>query len=250
MRGRALLLAAACALLARDPAAAQVRRMRAFTAVLDDWVDATPFFPRRGSWELVEVPDRWSPSAPIRRRRFTADATRAEFRAQPTPCAFGGALPRLAGRWRHEGAGRFTVRPEGSRAPGRVEWRREGGTWVIRRIVTEYSTPPRLLGRPLNEVTRDTTADEDVPAERRYTRTAGWDEAHPRVVFRNRPYIRYGLPRPLPADQLERLGSLGAVPFFVEKGFTRSSDVLYALAGPGEYQPYQVGESFCGWKEQ
>jgi hypothetical protein len=53
-------------------------------------------------------------------------------------------------------------------------------------------------------------------------------------------YVKYGLPLVVDANLLQRFGSVGVVPVFVEPAASRPPEVLYVPVRPGcEFQPYQ-----------
>ena len=54
-----------------------------------------------------------------------------------------------------------------------------------------------------------------------------------------RIYIQYGPPRVLDREELRRVGVLGRVSVYAERGET-AEEVLYIPISPGEYQPYQT----------
>ena len=148
------------------------------------------------------------------------------------------------------GRGRFTPPGREAGRPRLVEWTRERGSWVVRRIAEQYHIPRRVLGTGIHEISRDTTAFAGLPAERRYAAAMEWYQSHDPVVLNGRRLVKYGLPRRLGRDELDPVGTFGVVPFFAEKGTAHAPEVVYALVGPDEYQPYQKGhdtlEDFCG----
>jgi hypothetical protein len=128
-----------------------------------------------------------------------------------------------------------------------VEWLRENGRWVIARVSEEAFYSPKLLGRTTEDViTPDTTAGVGLPIERRSALRTGWYQNHRMLSFANSRYVKYGLPRTLPGEHLERFGSIGPVPVFVERGTADSGGTLFILTAPGEYQTYaRFGHSIC-----
>lgn len=136
------------------------------------------------------------------------------------------------------GGGRFTSRGREDGSPWSLRWARERGHWVVREITGEYHIPRRVLGRPIGEISRDTTAYAWLPEERRYATATEWYRSHRPVIVGGRWLMKYGLPRHLGRDEMDPVGRLGVVPFFAEKGTAHAPEVVYAPVGPGEYQPY------------
>lgn len=249
----------AAALLAAVPAAAQTAprelrvRMAQLASGLGEWDEATKiirFFPRDSPLVIVRTPDPTGAAGPVLRRVLSPDSVRAHLENMPTMCAFGGAMIGMTGQWRYEGRGRFTPSGRDAGSTRSVEWARERGLWVVRRITEEYYIPRHLLGTAVGEISRDTTAYAWLPEERRYAAATGWYRAHQPVFIAGRRLAKYGLPRRLGRDELDPVGTLGVVPFFAEKGTAHAPEVVYALVGPDEYQPYQdvadTLEDFCG----
>jgi hypothetical protein len=252
-----LLPAALGALLCAAPAAAQTapadlrQRMRQFEAAGERGEDALiRFFPRNTPLEVVRTPDPDGAAGPTLRRVLAPDSVRAHLERAGTGCAFGGTLLQWADGWRYVGGGRSAARGAHVGRGSSIQWGRERGTWVVRRITEEYHIPRRLLGTAVGELSRDTTAWAWLPEERRYATLTDWYRTHQPLTFRERRWVKYGLPRVLDRGALEPLGTFGVVPVFVEKGRAGAAEVLYALVGPGEYQPYQIHgdtiEDICG----
>ena len=60
------------------------------------------------------------------------------------------------------------------------------------------------------------------------------------VRHSNRDFVKFGLPRVLPANQLVRVGDHGGIGLFAETGSAAPHTVLYVPLRPGcEFQPYQ-----------
>ncbi|HEX8832488.1 MAG TPA: hypothetical protein VF705_15035 [Longimicrobium sp.] len=76
-----------------------------------------------------------------------------------------------------------------------------------------------------------------------YAAGATWFINREQVTANNRRYSLYGLPRVIPARQLQRSGEFRGVPLFVEAGAT-DQDVLYVPVRAGcEFQPYQSSDT-------
>jgi hypothetical protein len=261
-----LLCALPAAARAQDAPAGLRQRMEAFARALreqEPMVRIASFFPRDSAWEFVETPDRKAPGAVVRHHRFEPDGTlRAISEGGPVCSSFGGVIgdvgpvetalvmQAMQSRrpWRYVGRLRFV--PPGARAgaPNFVEWRRERGAWVVSRVGEPYHYVPRVIGRVPPDPTRDTTAGNGLPLERRLAAGTRWFRDNEPIIVAYRRYIKYGLPRPLADSLLVRYGSVGVVPVFVERG-ERERDlwpVVYVLVTPGEYQPYETyGHSVC-----
>jgi hypothetical protein len=78
------------------------------------------------------------------------------------------------------------------------------------------------------------------PTGAQYAANATWFINNERVMFQNRRFVKYGLPRVLGVNEVTRVGDHMGVPVFAEMGQTRP-DVIYVPVRPGcEFQPYQV----------
>ncbi|CAA9312190.1 MAG: hypothetical protein AVDCRST_MAG68-1429 [uncultured Gemmatimonadetes bacterium] len=193
------------------------------------------FFPRHSPLEIVRAP--LSGSGPVLRRVLRPDSVRAHLEGTEIMCAFGGAMGGVA-EWGYMGGGRFATRGRHVDAIRLLEWTRERGSWVVLRITERYHVFPRVLGTEIGEISRDTTTYADLPEERRYGAATEWYRTHQPVIIAGRRLTRHGPPRRLGRDELDPVGTLGAVPFFAEKGTAHAPDVVYALVGSDEYQPY------------
>jgi hypothetical protein len=240
------------------------RRMDAFARALreqEPMAHIASFFPRDSAWEFVETPDRKAPGAVIRRRRFEPEVTlRAISEGGPVCHSFGGVIGDVGPvetalvmqamentrPWRYVGRLRFV--PPGARAgsPNYVEWRRERGAWVVSRVGEPYAYFPRVLGRPMPDPTRDTTAGRGLPLERRLASDTRWFRDNEAITIAYRRYVKFGLPRPVADSLLVRYGSLGVVPVFAARAERRYPGVVYVPVAPGEYQAYETfGHSIC-----
>jgi hypothetical protein len=213
------------------------------------------FFPSRGVWDLVETPDKVAPGARVGRRRFGPEHTLKAIREGGPLCgSFGGVRGDVAaregvlvgqvqtnkGRWVHAGGNRFVPSGKGARSPIFLEWTREDGRWVIARVGEESWHSPRVLGGPAwPAVRRNLVAGAGLPIERTFASTTRWYADHLPIRVDGWVLHKYGYPRALSADEVERFGSIGLVPVFVERDLGRTPEVVYVLTGIGEYQPYQ-----------
>ena len=78
------------------------------------------------------------------------------------------------------------------------------------------------------------------PTGGQYAANASWYINNEPVMFQNRRFVKYGLPRVLGVNEVTRVGEFQGVPVFAETGQTRP-EVVYVLVRPGcEFQPYQV----------
>jgi hypothetical protein len=265
---RPRIAAAALLLTLATPAAAQTapaglrQRMDAFTAVLRDPAPTeriASFFPRRAEWEFVDTALRPGLAPVVTRTRIGPGRTLAAIRdggdlcesfvrrggehgSSETSMVMQAQLP-----WRYAARHRFV--PRGRRAdwPGFVEWMREDGAWVISRIGEANDYWPKVLGiRAGPRITRDTLAGIGLPAERRFATATQWFADRRPLHFMDELYVVYHLPRRLFDHEIERFGSVGVVPVFIERDPTVGREVVYVLTGPGEYQPYQsYGRPTC-----
>ena len=78
------------------------------------------------------------------------------------------------------------------------------------------------------------------PMGSQYAANATWFINNEPVMFQNRRFVKYGLPRVLGVSEVTRVGEFQGVSLFAEAGQTRP-DVVYVPVRPGcEFQPYQV----------
>ena len=78
------------------------------------------------------------------------------------------------------------------------------------------------------------------PTGPQYAANATWFINNEPVMFQNRRFVKYGLPRVLGVSEVTRVGDFQGVPVFAEMGQTRP-DVIYVPVRPGcEFQPYQT----------
>jgi hypothetical protein len=101
-----------------------------------------------------------------------------------------------------------------------------------------------------NTVTGDTMTRDSLPFSSvapltgEYASVAGWYVNDEPLVFRGRPYVRYGLPRVLGINEVERAGEYDGVPVFIEARDTAAVPVLYLPSRPGcEFQPFLPASS-------
>lgn len=233
-------------------------RMDAFAAALLGRAPVATiagFFPRDSAWEMVRVPERPTPRPAVVTIRIPANSTRAAIGKDGKVCdSFTGTLGSVGpvettlgmqlrihrSPWRYAGRLRFVPPGEPASSPTFVEWRRERGAWVVSRVGEQYYYQPPVVGRSKPDPTRDTLAGNDLPLERRLAADQPWYRENATVTIARHRYIKYGLPRPLPDSVLARYGSVGAVPVYVERGKEDEPWVLYVLAAPGQYQPYET----------
>jgi hypothetical protein len=256
----ARLAALAVGIFVCGPAAAQAAphelrvRMGQFVQALSDSDGGTGgiirFFPRHSPLTIERVPDPSGAMGPVLRRVLHPDSARTHLENSDLGCAFGGALGMVTDEWHYMGAGRFAPRSRGDRGRLSLEWVRERGVWVVRRITEAYYIPRRVLGTAVGEMSRDTGAYSWLPEERRYAVATEWYRTHQPIAVAGRRLVKYGLPRRLTRDLLQTAGAIGVVPVFMEKGNTYPPEVVYVLVGPDEYQPYQdtadTVEDICG----
>ncbi len=78
------------------------------------------------------------------------------------------------------------------------------------------------------------------PMNAMYAANATWFINNEPVMFQNRRFVKYGLPRVLGVNEVTRVGDFQGVPVFAEAGQTRP-DVIYVPVRSGcEFQPYQT----------
>ena len=78
------------------------------------------------------------------------------------------------------------------------------------------------------------------PTGAQYAANATWFINNEPVMFQNRRFVKYGLPRVLGVNEVTRMGDFMGVPVFAEAGQTRP-DVIYVPVRSGcEFPPYQT----------
>jgi hypothetical protein len=89
-----------------------------------------------------------------------------------------------------------------------------------------------LDGRPFREA---------YPADARYAENARFYVDNETVTIAGRRYPKYGLPRVLGVDEVERAAEFGGVGVYIEKGTGMPNSVYYLPVRPGcVFQPYQI----------
>lgn len=259
----AALLLAAAPPLASQPSRAEpttedastlAGRMRAFTdAMFREPLDSVArFFPRRGDWTWVVTTRREGSGRRVGAWRFPGAETLRAIREggpvcesfdRPGDTGYLGALMNHMmdpeKEWRRVGGSRFVPPGAPARSPAFVEWRREDGVWVVSAFGDERHYQRPLLGRVRdNTVTQDKASAPLPPVG--YPTGEGWYVNDEPITFDGMRYVKYGLPRALPEDEMARFGSLGRVTFYVEVGAGGHTEVLYAAVAPGRFQPYQM----------
>lgn len=226
-------------------------RMRALFSAMEDYSpDAlVGFFPAHGDWTWIVTTHNRDGSDSIARRSFTPAELRGALARSGPLCrtftlgadlipmgAIGYHVLMTPGRWRQVGASRLVPPRALATSPVFLEWRREDGRWVLSQVGIEEDAAPHVLGTMINSVQRGTSVpgDSALTAER-----AAWSSDHEAVHLDGRTFIAYGLPRELPPDVLERVGSLNGVSVYVERGTAEHPDWLYIPAGGGRFAPYQ-----------
>jgi hypothetical protein len=248
-----IALIALLLLLPRTPAAQDglAARNEAFLRAIERSPRDTvaTFFPRRGDWTWVETTEG-APSGHVTSvHRFGASETlRAISRGGPVCNSFwipGGIGPvetvlsmrvlRNGTRWRRVAGNRFVPPGESARSPVFVQWRLEGGRWVVSSFGDVDMWFPRVIGR----LPRDTVV-RGAPG---YAAGESWYVNNDPFIFEAWQYVKYGLPRQVADSLLVRVGHRGTMSIYARKGDTDAPDDLYLPIAPGEFQPYQAAES-------
>jgi hypothetical protein len=258
---RALLLlmltAPALGAQPRAPSDGLSRRMRAFVDALQEYPRDTlvTFLPRRGAWTWV-LTTHFLQEDRVGLWRLGADDLLPgidhtgplceSFSRGGDAITMGTLFSHLIfnpGRWRRVPGNRFVPPGASARSPVFVEWRREDGRWVLSAFGDERYVGPRLLGREVNAVVRDTgprtPPPAEEPADARYAAGTHWYEERLPLVVDGEHLVMYGLPHSLAPGDLLRLGTVHGVPVYVEAGSTGTPAVIYVPLSHGVYQPYQ-----------
>lgn len=73
-----------------------------------------------------------------------------------------------------------------------------------------------------------------------YAATRSWYIESKPITYLKHKYVKYGLPRILGANEIDKTGEIQGVPVFVEKGIPGTAEVIYIPVRYGcEFQPYQ-----------
>lgn len=249
------LLLAPLLAVAAPPLGAQTSlaaRMQAFLAEVEDEpnTELAAYFPRHGDWTWVQTArdyNRGGRVAAVGIWRFPgAETVRAIGAGGPACMSFDGPRGEFGpvegrlgmqakmyeGPWRRVRGNRFVPPGESARSPVFVEWRREGGQWVVSAFGDEDYYVPRLLGSHANAFERDTAL---VPENAAFA-PEDWYE----ITIRGWQSPQVGAPRPLDRAQLTRVGVLRRVSVYVERGDGMdTAEILYLPLAPGRYQAYE-----------
>jgi hypothetical protein len=256
-----MFAAAVIVLWAAAPAHAQApssrARMDAFVAVLrDESQDSVAsFLPRQGPLTWVLTTRRPGGESLAGRWIFeSGDLKKAMDFDGPLCNSFtrgGDAIPleslvyvtnQKPGRWRRVGANRFVPPGAPARSATFVQWRREGGRWVIGAFGNEVWARVRVLGVEPNGIIRDPGGPPVLPGppDALYAAGTPWYQEHLPLRSGDQMLSMYGPPRAIDADLLQRFGFVNGVPVYREAGTGGTPEVVYVPVGPdGLYQPYQ-----------
>jgi hypothetical protein len=82
---------------------------------------------------------------------------------------------------------------------------------------------------------------QPVPTSTAYAAGAMWFIRNEPLIVEGSSYVKYGTPRVVPREELERAGELGGVPLFVDDPLPRPAEVLYVPVRPGcVFQVYML----------
>lgn len=257
IRSAFLLLSLALA----APAAAQSgrvpqERMDAFVTAVQEFGRDTllGFFPRGGAWTWEHTVHQDGRPDVVGRWRFVTGDLLRRMDGGPLCESFthgGDAIPTESfnwiirehpGRWRRVGGNRFVPPGASARARTFVQWRREEGRWVIDAFGNESWRGPAVLGIETNAVRRDGGGPPafPLPPEDRVAGGTAWYESNEMIVVEGERLIKYGMPRPIEAELLQRFGFVHGVPVYVEVGTRGTPEVVYLpVDRNGVFQPYQ-----------
>lgn len=117
--------------------------------------------------------------------------------------------------------------------------------WRDLRVCVADAQGTRDIPVRYNVQTGDTLVDgrpfpEAYPTTERYVEAAEWYINNEPIVFEGIRYVKYGLPRILPADSLVPRGEYRGALVFVERDIGENFLVPYVAIRPGcEFHPYQ-----------
>jgi len=229
--------------------ASLARRNHAFLrALLNDPDSAAAFFPRHGDWTWVKLTEYETGHEVIGLQRFRgADAARVLNPGGPMCNAvlYTGEVSTDLGEqvyyaveegrsWKRFRGRRFT--PDGRDSPIFVEWRRENGGWVVAALGTTWYASRSMPGADIRTAVRDRVRGQ--PPAWGYAERADWFVNGEPFSFSTLRYVKYGLPRELSPDSLQRIAVLRGVPVYAEAGAPSTPEILYVPVRPAIYQPY------------
>lgn len=213
------------------------------------------FFPRRGEWSWVSSTPWRDGGSRTGVWRFRGEEALPAMSAGgplcgtfggmyayghfgPSETVFGMQVRMHREPWRRVRGTRFVPRGEPHDSPTFVEWRREDGRWVVSAFGDRphYRYEPRVLGEPRGTIVPDPVI---TPSPPRYAAETEWFRQNQPISLGWTRYIKYGLPRPLDPAVLSRIGILGRVVIYAERGKSRRPAVLYVPVNASDYQPYE-----------
>lgn len=214
---------------------------------------AAAFFPRRGDWSWVS--SRPHPDGSMRAGvwRFRAEEALPAMNAGgplcgtfggryghygPVETVFGMQVRMHREPWRRVRGTRFVPHGEPDDSPTFVEWRREDGRWVVSAFGdrSHYVHVPRVLGEARGMIARDLVV---TPSPPRYAAETEWFRNNQPITLGRTRFIKYGLPRPMDPAELSRIGLLGQVVIYAERGKAKRPDVLYVPVEASTFQRYE-----------
>jgi hypothetical protein len=213
------------------------------------------FFPRRDPWTWIVTTRSLSGQVAVERREFRGSETLAAMEPSGPLCetfAFGGdvgSVESLMHRlrmdplpWRLVDGRRFVPPGSPPRSTTFVEWRIEDRRWVVSAVGEGRTAAPRLLGRPLNSLVRDSTAGQPVtlplPADAAVAAGTRWLAEYEPIVAGDTMLTANGQPRSIPSDLLTRVGTVNGVAAYGETG--AGLEVVYIpVTRDGSFQIYQ-----------
>ncbi|HEY7770908.1 hypothetical protein, partial [Longimicrobium sp.] len=206
-------------------------------------------------WVWIVTTRSLSGRVAVERREFRGSETVTAVEPSGPLCetfAFGGdvgSVESLVHRvrvdplpWRLVDGRRFVPPGASPRSATFVEWRIEDRRWVVSAIGEERTAAPRLLGRPVNLLVRDSTAGQPLtlplPADAGVAAGTRWLAEYEPIVAGDMMLTVNGEPRSVPADLLTRVGTVNGVAAYGETG--AGLEVVYVpVTRDGSFQIYQ-----------
>jgi hypothetical protein len=256
-----------------EPSAAEIRALRSRMATLADSMRGyelsesfAEWFPREGTWvwrqTLHGAPEggdrvvawRFPAAQTVQALSSTGPLCPSFFRGGGEvgtfPTTIAGRLSDDSVRWRQVGL-RFVPRGASASSPAFVEWRREGGRWVISEFGDEheYVTPRPRAPRTIVRRSREPgpLLALPLPEDARYAASAGWFLRSVPLWLGGLPRVKYGLPIHLGSGDVTRIGWVEGVAVYAEPSAVATPEVIYvAVDHEGAFQPYQpAGNYYC-----
>jgi hypothetical protein len=152
------------------------------------------------------------------------------------------------GRWRWMGL-RFVPPGAPATSPTFVEWRREGGEWVISALGDEESwiepAPETLRTQLRRSPTAGPPLSLPLPQTELVAAAEPWFRSDGMIWIDGLRRVKYGLPRRLDSGDVTRIGWIDGVPVYAEPAAAATAEVVYIpVDREGSFQPYYRSDNY------